>query len=39
MHVSSLLSILSLTSLALAGPVQVDKRQGQKLRISMLSYP
>jgi hypothetical protein len=39
MHVSSLLSIFSLASVALAGPVQVDKRQAQKLRISMLSSP
>jgi hypothetical protein len=39
MHVSSLLSIFSLGGLALAGPVQVDKRQAQKLKISMLSYP
>ncbi|KAK4154073.1 SGNH hydrolase-type esterase domain-containing protein [Chaetomidium leptoderma] len=36
MHVSNILSTLSLASLALAGPVQVVERQAQKLKIMPL---
>lgn len=34
MHVSSILTSMTLAGLALAGPVQVAERQAQKLRIS-----
>lgn len=36
MHVSTILSFLGLTSLAIAGPVQLADRQAQKLRIMPL---
>jgi hypothetical protein len=39
MHMPSILSALSLASLALAGPVQVAERQTQKLKISACPAP